>query len=156
LILDEMSASLASSMLNGGAADGSSGMGAMLVLFGEVGGDSELRREPMEDDLECLLFPNEDEGFVEKENSEEGAVKEEEGDVFAEDEVLEPGLLDELETFESTDSRRRTLVCCECRIMYAWMSWVLELLVEYSFRSVASQNTPFLGLLKTFLVELDC
>lgn len=38
-------------------------------------------------------------------------MNEEEGDWFAEDEVLEPGLPDKLETFESTDSRRRTLVC---------------------------------------------
>ena len=152
-IRDEMSASLASSMLKGGGADGSSGIGAMLVLFGEVGGDSEPRREPMEDDRECLLFPDEDEDFVEKENSGEGAVKEEEGDVFAEDEVLEPGLLDELETFESTDSRRRTLVCCECRIMYAWMSWDLELSVKIPFRQVANHNTPFLGLLKPFWLD---
>lgn len=130
-----MSASLASSMLNGGGADGSSGIGAMLVLFGEVGGDSEPRRDPMEDDRECLLLPADDEEFVENENSGEGAVNDEEGDWFAEDEVLDPGLLDELETFESTDSRRRTLVCCECRIMYAWMSWDLELLVKYSLRS---------------------
>jgi hypothetical protein len=114
LILDEMSASLTSSMLNGGGAEGSSGIGAMLVLFGEVGGDRELRREPMEDDRECLLLPEEDVGFVENdenENSGEGAVKEEEGDWFAEDEVLELMLPEELETFESTDSRRRTLVC---------------------------------------------
>jgi hypothetical protein len=102
-------------MLNCGGAEGSSGIGAMLVLFGEVGGDSELRREPMEDDRECLLLPEEDdEGFVENdenENSGAGAVNEEEGDWFVEDEVLEPGLLDEVEMFESTDSRRRTLVC---------------------------------------------
>jgi hypothetical protein len=113
LIRDEMSASLASSRLNGGGAEGSSGMGAMLVLFGEVGGDVELRREPMEDDRECLLMPEEAEGFDENENenSGDGAVKEEEGDWLAEDEVLEPGLPDELEMFESTDSRRRTLVC---------------------------------------------
>jgi hypothetical protein len=115
LIRDEISASLTSSMLNCGGAEGSSGIGAMLVLFGEVGGDSELRREPMEDDRECLLLPEEDdEGFVENdenENSGAGAVNEEEGDWFVEDEVLEPGLLDEVEMFESTDSRRRTLVC---------------------------------------------
>jgi hypothetical protein len=102
-------------MLNGGGAEGSSGIGAMLVLFGEVGGDSELRREPMEDERECLLLPEADDaGFVENdenENSGEGDVNEEEGEWFAEDEVLEPGLPDELETFESTDSRRRTLVC---------------------------------------------
>ena len=109
-----MSASLTSSILIGGGAEGSSGIGVMLVLFGEVGGDSELRREPMEDDRECLLLPEEDEGFVENdenENSGEGAVNEEEGDWFAEDEVLEPGLPEELETFESTERRRRTLVC---------------------------------------------
>jgi hypothetical protein len=115
LIRDERSASLTSSMLNGGGAEGSSGIGAMLVLFGEVGGDSELRREPMEDERECLLLPEADDaGFVENdenENSGEGDVNEEEGEWFAEDEVLEPGLPDELETFESTDSRRRTLVC---------------------------------------------
>jgi hypothetical protein len=108
-----MSASLASSILNGGGAEGSSGIGAMLVLFGEVGGDIEPRREPMEDDRECLLLPEEAEGFDENENenSGDGDVNEEEGDWLAEDEVLEPGLLDELDTFESTDSRRRTLVC---------------------------------------------
>jgi len=145
-----MSASLASSMLNGGGADGSSGIGAMLVLFGEVGGDSELRLEPIEAERECLLLPAEDEGCDENENAGEGAVNEEEGDWFAEDEVLEPGLLDELETFESTDNRRRTLVCCECRIMYAWMSWDLVLLVKCSFGNVARYNTPFLGLLKSF------
>jgi len=145
-----MSASLASSMLNGGGADGSSGMGAMLVLFGEVGGDSELRLEPIEAERECLLLPAEDDGCDENENAGEGAVNEEEGDWLAEDEVLDPGLLDELETFESTDNRRRTLVCCECRIMYAWISWDWELLVNCFFRSVMSYNTPFLGLLKSF------
>jgi len=69
-------------MLIGGGAEGSSGIGAMLVLFGEVGGDNELRREPMEDDRECLLFPEEDEAFVadENENSGDGDVNEAEGD----------------------------------------------------------------------------
>lgn len=74
-------------------------------------------------------MPDDVEDF-ENENSGEGAVNEEEGDWFAEDEVLDPGLLDELETFESTDNRRRTLVCCECSIMYAWMSWDFSGLVE--------------------------
>lgn len=98
-------------------------------------------------------MPDDDDEDLENENSGEGAVNEEEGDWFAEDEVLDPGLLDELETFESTDNRRRTLVCCECRIMYAWMSWDLELLVNLSFKRVATYNTPFLGSLKPFWLD---
>lgn len=110
LIREEMSASLASSTLIGGGPEGSSGMDVMLVLWGEVGGDSEPRREPNEVDRECFLKPEDGGDFDENENSGEGEENEDMGDAFAEDEVLELGLLDELE-FESTDNRRRTLVC---------------------------------------------
>lgn len=75
-----------------------------------MGGDREPRREPIEADRECLLNPEEGGDFDENENSGEGEENDDMGDTFAEDEVLELGLLDELE-FESTDSRRRTLVC---------------------------------------------
>ena len=86
-------------------------MGGMVVLFGDVGGDSELRRVLVEDDRECLLAVVGEEGFVENEKAGEGAVKEEEGDLYDEEgELLEQGL-EEPEELESVDNRRRTLVC---------------------------------------------
>lgn len=110
LILDEMSASLTSSRLNGGGAeDSSSGMGGMLVLFGDVGGDSELRRVLIEDDLECLLVVVGEDDFVENEKAGEGAVNEEEGVLYNDEGELDG--LEEPEELESVDNRRRTLVC---------------------------------------------
>lgn len=106
-----MSASLASSTLSGGGPEGSSGMDVMLIRWGEVGGEREPRRELKEADRECLLRPEEDGGDLdENENSGEGEENDDMGETLAEDEVLELGLLAELE-LESTDNRRRTLVC---------------------------------------------
>lgn len=108
LIRDEMSASLTSSLLNGGGASGSSGMGGMLDLLGDMGGDSDPRRVLTEDDRELLRVPAGDgDCFGEKEKVGEGD-ENEEGD------VMDPGLsdgLEELEQFESTDNLRRTCVC---------------------------------------------
>lgn len=89
----------------------------MFDRLGDVGGDSELRRVLTDDDRELrLMVPVGEAGCVENENAGEGEVYEEVGEVECDDDLLWIGLFDgleELEQSESTDNRRRTLVCCE-------------------------------------------
>lgn len=87
---------------------GSSGMGSMLVRRGEPGGvenvdEAEFFR-PYDDDRECKV-PRESSRELIGEDGEDCDV---------------PGLLGVLESelVESSDNRRRTCVCCECRSIY--------------------------------------